>query len=194
METPVYTIPVFLASSRKGRKSDRVAKFVLAKLSGLPGIATEIIDLEQLNLPVMEERLRLDPDAPEGARILSQKLFAADAVVVVAPEYNWGIAGSTKNAFDYLGAELKRKPIGLVAVSNGAMGGMQLTVQFRSLAAAMGAILVPSLFPVTKVEENFDESGNTKDPMIHKRADSFLNELMWMTSAITMKRELEKTA
>lgn len=192
MENQIFNIPVFLASVRTGRRSDRVAKFALDKLTAMPQIHTELIDLAVLDLPIMKERLRMDPNAPENVRLFSKKLQDADALLVVAPEYNFGIGGATKNAFDFLSTELKRKPLGLISVSSGAMGGIHLTTAFRSLAATFGAFMVPELFPVTKVEESFDAEGKAIDPLVHKRAETFFNELLWMTSAIKMKKESEK--
>ena len=46
----------------------------------------------------------------------------ADALIIVAPEYNNGYPGVLKNALDYLLPEYERKPIGIVTVSAGGFG------------------------------------------------------------------------
>jgi NAD(P)H-dependent FMN reductase len=64
--------------------------------------ATALIDLADLDNPVMRDRLGEADDAPSGAIGLVEKLSRADGLVVVAPEYKNGYPGSLKNAFDYV--------------------------------------------------------------------------------------------
>lgn len=187
-------IPILLGSMRKGRKSDLVARYFFNRLSQEAGIETELIDINELNLPVMEERVRMDPNAPEGAKRLSATLSNAHGLVIVSPEYHWSVPGSLKNVLDYIGPEMKRKPIGLITVSSGAMGGMQLAVAFRSIAASMGAYLVPQLFPVTKVAEGFGPDGQALDPLIETRATSFIAELRWVAEAFAEKKPAQQPA
>jgi len=60
---PFY-IPIILGSTRRDRQSPKVAKFVHKRLAARLNIQTEIIDLQELNLPIMEERLRFRNDPP----------------------------------------------------------------------------------------------------------------------------------
>src|SRR5215210_6912755 len=107
-------ILVILGSVRRGRVSDRVATFVMSRLGAMPAVQAELVDLDALDLPVMEERLgRIDPPPP-GAAELGAAIAGADAVVIVSPEYNHGIPGALKNALDYYLPEFKRTPVALV--------------------------------------------------------------------------------
>lgn len=88
--TESLRVLVLLGSVRRGRMSDRVATFVMTRLARLEGVTAELADLRAIDLPVMEERLgRLEPPPP-GLVELGQAIAAADAVVVVSPEYNHG--------------------------------------------------------------------------------------------------------
>jgi azobenzene reductase len=184
-------IPVLLGSVRNGRKSEVVAKYLVNKIASSNSFSTTLIDLKELNLPVMEERVRMDPNAAEGAVFLSSTLAAADGLIIVSPEYHWCMPGALKNALDFIGPELQRKPVALVSVSSGVLGGMQLAVSFRAVVASMGAYLVPQLFPVTKVSESFDKNGVPTDPMIDQRANKMLVEIMWLAEAVQLKRQSE---
>jgi len=98
-----------------------------------------LIDLADLDLPVMRHRLGETDAAPPGAVGLSEKLNRADGLVIVAPEYKNGYPGSLKNAFDYLPAGiLRRKPIGIVTVSSGGIGGLNCLAQLQLVCLAMG--------------------------------------------------------
>lgn len=100
MSRPLRVL-VLLGSVRRGRLSDRVAAFVMARLARLDGVTGSLADLAAIDLPVMEERLRRVDPAPPGLVELGEAIAAADAVVVESPEYNHGYPGALKNALDY---------------------------------------------------------------------------------------------
>src|SRR3982750_4548245 len=131
-------IPVILGSTRRGRKSERVARFVHNRMSRRENLETEILDLLEYDLPIMEERLRFQENPPDSVRKFSEKIARADAVVIVTPEYNHGYPGVLKNALDYLLPEYKRKPVGIVTVSAGGDGGDTCLAHFRPGGAGQG--------------------------------------------------------
>ncbi|WP_331715971.1 NADPH-dependent FMN reductase [Tessaracoccus coleopterorum] len=53
------------------------------------------------------------PDARVQA--FADAMDAFDGYIVVTPEYNHGIPGGVKNAFDHLGPELNTKPVAFVS-------------------------------------------------------------------------------
>src|SRR5438445_13252871 len=97
----MFYIPIILGSTRRGRQSPKVAKFVLRGLQAAQ-VETELLDLEEFNFPIMEERLRLRDDPPPRLREFADKVARAAALVIVTPEYNNGYPGVLKNALDYL--------------------------------------------------------------------------------------------
>jgi NAD(P)H-dependent FMN reductase len=174
-------IPVLLGSVRRGRQSPRVARWLHRRLM-TEGIASELLDLEELALPIMEERIRMRDDVPPGANRLSEAIAAGHGLVIVTPEYNNGYPGVLKNALDYLLPELKRKPVGIVTVSAGAFGGISCLAQLRLVLLAMGAAPIPASLPVSRVGQSFSDDGPT-DGDFAGRADRFLAELRWWTEA-----------
>src|SRR5437868_11131146 len=136
-------IPVLLGATRRGRQSPKPARFLLKQLQQRPGIETELLDLAELNFPFMEERLARRDDPPPGLREYAAKIARADAIVIVAPEYNNGYPGVLKNALDYLYAEYSRKPFGICTVSAGAFGGINCLQQLRQVVLTLGAIPIP---------------------------------------------------
>ena len=175
-------IPLLLASIRRGRQSPKVARHVQRLLAARDGVHSEIVDLAELDLPVMEERVRMRDDAPDGALALSAAVDRADGLVIVTPEYNNGYPGVLKNALDYLLPELKRLPTGIVTVSAGGFGGINCLAQLRLVLLFMGAVPIPVSLPVSKVNSSFTDDGPADDSF-DPRAARFLDELLWWTTA-----------
>lgn len=47
-------LPVILGTTRKGRASENVAKFVVGEVQKREGVATEFIDIRELNVPLQD--------------------------------------------------------------------------------------------------------------------------------------------
>lgn len=183
-----FYIPVILGSTRRGRQSPKVARFIAERMKRTGRIEPEILDLLEYHFPAMEERLRLRDDPPPRLREFADKVARSDALVIVSPEYNNGYPGVLKNALDYLLPEYRRKPIGIVTVSAGGFGGISCLAQLRLVTLAMGAFPIPASLPVSRVQDSFDDDGKPVDPSYEKRAESFLSELLWFAEAIAVQR------
>ena len=181
-------IPVIVGSVRRGRRSPVVARCVHHRLAARPGVATDLVDLLDCDLPVMEERLRLRDDPPPRLEGLSARIDRADGLVIVTPEYNNGIPGALKNALDYLRPEFQRLPVGVVTVSAGGFGGVSCLAQMRLVLLAMGSVPVPASLPVSRVQDAFDDSGEPRDDDFNARADRFLDEVVWWSEAARRQR------
>ena len=79
----------------------------------------------------------LDGDAaPESVRALKAAIAAADALLFVTPEYNYGMPGVLKNAIDWASrpgykSVLRDKPALIISTSGGAIGGARATQQLK---------------------------------------------------------------
>lgn len=180
----MLNVLVILGSVRRGRMSERVATFVMTRLAAATGVQAELVDLAALDLPIMEERLgRIDPP-PAGVPELGAKIEAADAMIIVSPEYNHGYPGVLKNALDYFYAQYKRTPVALVTVSNGGHGGVNAWAQLVTVLTHMGAIVLPVTVAVSHVEKSFSPEGEALEPMYVKRTDGLISELVWLASRL----------
>ncbi|HEX5760694.1 MAG TPA: NADPH-dependent FMN reductase [Thermoanaerobaculia bacterium] len=184
----MLSIPVLLGSTRRGRQSVKVARFVVARLARRETVQTELLDLLDYDFPILEERLHQRDDPPPRLQEFGDKISRADALVIVSPEYNNGYPGVLKNALDYLLPEYRRMPIGIVTVSSGGFGGLHCLTQLRMVTLGMGAFPVPAALPVSKVQESFDDDGNPRDPAYEPRAERFLDEVVWFAEAIQARK------
>jgi NAD(P)H-dependent FMN reductase len=186
------TIPVLLGTTREGRRSVHVARFVAEALAARPGVATDLIDLKEFDLPVFRERPQEAEAPPAGFGAFAARVAAADALVIVSPEYKGGIPGVLKNALDHLEPGVfRRKPVAIATVSGGAFGGMNCLAQLRLVTLAMGGLPVPATFLVSDVNAAFDDRGAPAEPRLASRLATFLDELIWYAQATTARRRGE---
>lgn len=185
----MFYIPVILGSIRRNRESAKVANFAVAELRRQNNVSTELMDLKDLNLPMMEERLRFDEDPPSSVSAFSTKVNRADSVVIVTPEYNGGCPGVLKNALDYLKNEYKHKPFGIVTVSVADTGGILCLVSLRQMLLHLGGVPIPVPLLATRVQELFDSDGRLSNQRFLKHAEIFFDELLWFTEALTTQRQ-----
>jgi NAD(P)H-dependent FMN reductase len=186
-----FYIPIIVGSTRRDRQTPKVARFVRRRLGEREGVSTELLDLLEYDLPIMEERLRFREDPPPGLEEFAGRVGKADSLVIVTPEYNSGYPGVLKNALDYLLPEYRRKPIGIVTVSGGRWGGLSCLSQLRQVTLGLGAFPIPASLPIRHVRDAFEEDGTPTDPAYEKSAGRFLDELLWFTEAIAARRALD---
>lgn len=177
-------IAIISSSVRTGRKSHRVALYFKNYLEKNNLASTELLDLATYNFPIFEERLKFQKDPSAAALDFSEKIKAADGVLIITPEYNGGYPASLKNAIDLLNDEWRRKPVAISTVSAGIFGGAQVLTALQFLLWKIKAWTVNATFPVPKLQEAFDENGIPADTeATNKRAADFVNELMWCVEA-----------
>ena len=186
----MINIPIILGSTRNGRQSPKVARFLAERLRRAGQTETEILDLLEYNFPLLEERLRLLSEPPPGLAEFGAKLQRADAILIVTPEYNNGYPGVLKNALDYFGpTEYKNKPFGIATVSAGGFGGQMCLSQLRLITLGLGGFPIPAAFPVSNINSSFDDEGNPAEERYEKSAAAFLGSLLWYAEAVAAKKK-----
>ncbi|HAH58778.1 MAG TPA: FMN reductase [Bacteroidales bacterium] len=177
-------IEIISASVRAGRNSHKVALYFMNYLEVNNLAGAHILDLNEYNFPLFDERLKFQESPSEKAREFSEKIKAADGVIIVTPEYNGGYPASLKNVIDLLYAEWQRKPVAISTVSDGIFGGTQVITSLQFSLWKIRAWTVPAMFPVPNVIEAFDDDGNPANKAaMDKRAALFINELLWCIEA-----------
>ncbi len=177
-------IIIISSSVRTGRNSHRVALYFKNYLVSNKLAKVKILDLNEYNFPLFDERLRFQKSPSAEMLDFSEKIKAAEGVLIVTPEYNGGYPASLKNAIDLLYEEWYRKPVAISTVSDGSFGGSQVITSLQFSFWKIRAWTVPAMFPVPKVRDSFDEKGNPSDKALtDKRASFFINELLWCIEA-----------
>ncbi len=177
-------IAIISSSVRTGRKSHRVALYFQQYFRDNNLATSAILDLKEYNFPVFDERLKHQKNPTQQMLDFSEKIKAADGVVIVTPEYNGGYPASLKNVIDLLYDEWQRKPIAIATVSDGDFGGTQVITSLQFSLWKIRAWVSPVRFVVPRVQNAFDEIGVPSDKAdTDKRARDFVAELLWCIEA-----------
>ena len=160
-------IAILSSSVRTGRLSHRVALYLQHYLTANELAETEILDLKAYDFPLFEERFAFLPN-PSGKVIdFTERLVAADALIIVTPVYN---------------ASWRRQPVAVVSVTSGKVPGIATVQQLQALLLKLGALVVPMLCTVISAGETFDEKGTAASPAAtEKLLRPMIDELLWLT-------------
>lgn len=125
-------IGIILGSTREGRVSPQVGKWVLDIANKRGDASYEIVDIKDYNLPLLGENTN-----PEGFKRWQDKISSLDGFIFIVSEYNHSISAALKNAIDYLREEWHNKAAGIV--SYGSTGGARAAEHLRGI---LGELLV----------------------------------------------------
>lgn len=195
MTTPLRLL-VIPASARQGSLNRRLAACAAA-MARAAGIDVHELDLRALALPVYDGDLEAAQGLPAGALDLQRAVLAADAVLVVTPEYNGFPTPLFVNAFDWLSripatdalpsglAATAGKPVALLSASpgpGGALRSMNFVRQYLQMAFAM--LVVPQQFALGRAHEAFDEEGGLKEARTAQAVQGVVQALAKLAGAL----------
>jgi NAD(P)H-dependent FMN reductase len=183
MSTKPLFIPIILGTTRQGRASENVAKFMLDEVAKRDGVETELIDLRDLKFTT--------EDAGEAIKnaSFSAACARADALVLVVPEYNHGYPGLLKHALDTNLKEYIHKAAGICGVSAGGFGGTRMIQNLLPVLRELGLVTIFWDGNFSSAQKLFDDKGKILDAAYVKRIDQFLKELIWMAKVLRYGRE-----
>ena len=191
---------VIPGSARAGSLNAKLAEVAAAQARS-SGAVVDLFDLRALQLPLYDGDIEAANGVPEGATRLRDAITAADALLVVTPEYNGFPTPLVINAFDWLSrisaappraaglASTASKPVALLSASPGAGGALRSMNFLRQyLQMAFQMIVVPQQFALGKAHEAFDAAGALRDPRAAQSVQSVLDALAALASALKVEQ------
>lgn len=132
-------IAIIVGSIREGRTGSAVGQWVKeqADQQNEEGVSYDLLELADFDLPLLT-----DPTVPgaanrqyadEKVRAFGAAMDSYDGFIWVTPEYNHGVPGGFKNAFDSIYPEWTHKGVGFV--SYGADNGVRAVEHWRQIVA-----------------------------------------------------------
>lgn len=181
-ERPIF-IPVILGTTRQGRASENVARFVHGELQKHAGVETMLVDVRDIELPTT--------DAGEAIKHsgFSETVQRADGLLIVTPEYNHGYPGMLKHLLDTNLKEYIHKAAGVCGVSAGGFGGTRVIENLLPVLRELGLVAIFWDGNFSNAQKLFDKEGTLLDQSYVKRMDKFLRELIWMSKVLRYGRE-----
>ncbi|MEU3014491.1 NADPH-dependent FMN reductase [Nocardia asteroides] len=183
-------LAIIIGSVREGRFGPVVANWFAQQVDDRFDV--DIIDLADAEvhaaLPAMPPALEPDPQRPAGMGALTERLSAADAYVIVTPDYNRSYPAALKAAIDWHFTQWDAKAIGFVGYSGGS-GGLLAIEHLRQVFAELNAHTVRNYVSFPRYYLLFDENGQLREPAeFEAAAQALLDQLHWWTSALVAAR------
>lgn len=122
---------------------------------------------------------------------LRQQVAAAEAVLLLTPEYAYGMPGSLKNALDWLvsAGSFYGKPTGALSASPSAQGGEKARASLLLTLEALGAAVVAEAsFAVPQVRTRLDAAGHVADAALRDQLAVALQALTTRAATVTAAR------
>ncbi|MET7622440.1 NAD(P)H-dependent oxidoreductase [Streptomyces sp. NPDC005408] len=193
MTSDTLNLVVIIGSVREGRFGPVVAQWFAEQAEQHGRFAVDVIDLADtpppLELPPTPPALQPDMDRPAELADLTRRLGAADAFVVVTPDYNRSFPASLKAAIDWHYTEWQAKAIGFVGYS-GASGGLLAMEQLRQVFSELHAHTVRDYVSFPRYYELFAPDGTLHAPDApNAAAKVMLDQLLWWSEALHAARQ-----
>ncbi|NLU74111.1 NAD(P)H-dependent oxidoreductase [Streptomyces sp. HNM0575] len=185
-------LAVIVGSVRKGRFGPVVSDWFAEEARKHGGYEVDVIDLAEAEheLPVAfaEFGAPLPPPVKAVHSGLSRRLAAADAFVIVTPEYNHSFPAPLKNTIDWFRDEWQAKPAGFVSYG-GMAGGQRAVEHLRQVFAELHAVTVRETLSFHMAWERFDADGRLREEEAGSAAAGrMLRQLAWWGSALREAR------
>jgi chromate reductase, NAD(P)H dehydrogenase (quinone) len=144
------------------------------------GAKIEVFELD--GIPPFNQDDERSP--PQKVVEFKQEIRGADAILLVTPEYNYGMPGVLKNAIDWASRPYgdnawNGKPVAIMSAAMSMGGGVRAQYQLRQafVFLNMDAVLQPEV-AIGNATERFDNEGNLKDETSKKLIGQLLQNLV----------------
>ena len=176
-----------VGSLRKGSYN----KLALRTAIELKPAGMEIESFDIAPLPPYDEDLR-EKGFPKAVEELREKIRAADALLLVTPEYNYSVSGVLKNAIDWASRPpdqpFNDKPVAIMGASGGILGTARAQYHLRQVCVFlnMHPINKPEVM-IAQAQNKFDASGRLTDETARKLIAELLVNLAAWTERLRRK-------
>jgi NAD(P)H-dependent FMN reductase len=180
-------LAVIIGSTRNGRFGPTVAEWFTERARRRGDLDIDLIDLAQARLP---STLRdHDELVPSRVRRLGKRLAAADAFVIVTPEYNQSFPAPLKTAIDWFYEEWHAKPVAFVAYGRES-GGLHAVAQLRQIFAELHAAPIQSAISLPCYWDLFAADGSWPKvtAACNTSVKTMLDQLIWWACALMRAR------
>jgi NAD(P)H-dependent FMN reductase len=191
MDTTQYKLAVIVGSVREGRFGPTVAAWFATRAKEFGAFDVDVIDLAladiPMQLPAAPPKFAGDSyPRPEGMKDVTSRLAAADAFVIVTPEYNHSYPASLKALIDWHFTQWTAKPVAFVSYG-GAAGGRHAVLHLENVLTELHAVTIrdglafPNYFTAW-------EDGRPIDQHAAGYARALLTQLHWWAQALHRAR------
>jgi len=189
-------LQIIVGSTREGRQSDAVLRWLTPFAQANGGFEIETLDLRDWPLPFFQETIATlgdFKDPPYSVPLVKRwnnKIKEADAYLFITAEYNHGIPGVLKNAIDsvFFSFGFRHKPVAFVGYSIGVAAGVRAVEQLNQVMLETDAVPVRTQTLIPLVANAFDSAGKAINPALDAGLIVMLEDLAWLGKALKTAR------
>ena len=186
---------VFGASLRGSSLNNRLAELASAVAQQKGGIVDRAA-MGDFDCPSYDQDVEAEDGLPAGALRFRERLVAADAFVIAAPEYNASMPGALKNVIDWV-SRYRPQPFNgrqglLMSASPSMVGGNRGLWALRIPLEHLGARVYPDMFSLAQAHEAFDDDGRIADATLQHRFESTIDCFLDLVERAKHYRPLKK--
>ena len=176
-------IAIISGSPRGNSVTHRVALHLQNAIRQSSDHDVEIIDLREIEMPQLQTIFTSVESTPAEYKQVAKSMFAANAFILVTPEYNGSYSAALKNLLDHFPKQ-HHKVFAIATASPGGLGGVRAALQLQELIYALFGIGSPYMLVTPQVEKKFDSDGNLTDESFKKPVDLFIKEFLWLAEKV----------
>lgn len=180
-------IEIISGSPRRNSSTFRVALALEKVLKKKTEHEIGLIDMRENDIPDVQNVFVSLEHVPEIYKSLAERIFNADAFILITPEYNGSFSPAMKNLLDHFPKQY-HKVFGIVTASPGALGGIRAAIQLQQLVYALFGIGSPHMLIIPHLDKKFDEKGTLLEPAFEKSIDVFVKEFLWLAEKIVEEK------
>jgi NAD(P)H-dependent FMN reductase len=188
----VLSLKIIVGSTRPERAADLILPWVRRHADASNSFDVETLDLREWGLPMFAETFQTlgDPSDPTYSQPLVKKwnttIEAADAVLIITPEYNHSIPAALKNAIDtvFFSFALRNKPAAFVGYSMGAVGGARAVEHLAHIAIEAEMVPLRNSVLIPHVQSAFTAQGEIANPASSAALTVLLQDLEWWAQVL----------
>ncbi|MFF7637017.1 NADPH-dependent FMN reductase [Kitasatospora sp. NPDC008050] len=177
-------LAVIIGSVREGRFGPTVANWFVGEAERRDDVLVDLVDLAEVPIGQAAPSASAPTEVLTALGGLTPRLEAADAFVVVTPEYNHSYPAALKNAIDWHNSQFHAKPVAFVSYG-GLSGGLRAVEHLRVVFAELHAVTTRDTVSFHGPWEQFDGDGKLLNPEAPAAAaKTLLDQVTWWARAL----------
>ena len=183
----MYNLKIISSTVRPGRKGPIIAQWIKEVADATGNFNTEILDLGEINLPLMNEPVHpmLRQYEHDYTKNWSAAIDGADAFIFITAEYDYSYPASLKNALEYLVHEWAYKPAGIVSYSLGAFAGVRGAAELKADLLSLRVVGLAEAVNIPSLNQFINDDGVfTPNEILSKSAETMLTQLRRWTKGM----------
>ena len=176
-------LAVVVGSNRRESINRKLAQ-ALARL-GEGAFDSSFVQID--DLPMFNQDL--EPNRPESTLRLKREIEAADAILIVTPEYNRAIPAVLKNAIDWASRPYGKsswagKTVAVTGTSGSAVGTAAAQQELRMILTNLAGVVVGSQVFINYKDGMFDAEHNVTDETTRGFLQGFVDNVAKITGKL----------